>query len=195
MLLDEIEKAHRDVFNVLLQVLDDGRLSDNQGHTVDFTNTIIVMTSNIGSQEIQDLTRSGASQEAIREAVHAQLEGRFLPEFLNRVDEVITFHPLDAKQIRKIVQLQVERLRKQVEQAGLLLEVSETALDAVSLIGYDPVYGARPLKRVIQQKLQNPLATELLKGTFSEGATVRIDYEDGDFKFERLAKSEPAEVG
>ncbi len=195
VLLDEIEKAHRDVFNVLLQVLDDGRLSDNQGHTVDFTNTIIVMTSNIGSQEIQDLTRSGASQEAIREAVHAQLEGRFLPEFLNRVDEVITFHPLDAKQIRKIVQLQVERLRKQVEQAGLLLEVSETALDAVSLIGYDPVYGARPLKRVIQQKLQNPLATELLKGTFSEGATVRIDYEDGDFKFERLAKSEPAEVG
>jgi ATP-dependent Clp protease ATP-binding subunit ClpB len=194
VLLDEIEKAHRDVFNVLLQVLDDGRLSDNQGHTVDFTNTIIVMTSNIGSQEIQELTREGAGQEAIRAAVQVQLESRFLPEFLNRVDEVITFHPLDAKQIRKIVQLQVDRLQKQVEQAGLGLEVTEAALDAVALIGYDPVYGARPLKRVIQQKLQNPLATELLKGTFTEGSTVRIDYEDGDFKFERVASTEPATV-
>jgi ATP-dependent Clp protease ATP-binding subunit ClpB len=194
VLLDEIEKAHRDVFNVLLQVLDDGRLSDNQGHTVDFTNTIIVMTSNIGSQEIQELTRNGASQETIRQAVQTQLEGRFLPEFLNRVDEVITFHPLDAKQIRRIVELQVARLRHQVEQAGLHLEVTEAALDAVALIGYDPIYGARPLKRVIQQKLQNPLATELLRGTYSEGSTVRIDYEDGDFKFELGAKSEPAEV-
>ena len=108
VLLDEIEKAHRDVFNVLLQVLDDGRLSDNQGHTVDFTNTIIVMTSNIGSQEIQEVTRSGGSQEAIREAVQEQLESRFLPEFLNRIDETIIFHPLDAKQLRKIVDLQVE---------------------------------------------------------------------------------------
>ncbi len=182
------------MFNVLLQVLDDGRLSDNQGHTVDFTNTIIVMTSNIGSQDIQELTRNGASQEAIREAVQTQLEGRFLPEFLNRIDEVITFHPLDARQIRKIVVLQVERLRKQVEQAGLQLEVTEAALDAVALIGYDPIYGARPLKRVIQQKLQNPLASELLRGTYTEGSTVRIDYEDGDFKFERGARSEPAEV-
>ena len=121
-------------------------------------------------------------------------EGRFLPEFLNRVDEVIMFHPLDAKQIRKIVELQVVRLRTQIEQAGLHLDVTEAALDAVALIGYDPMYGARPLKRVIQQKLQNPLATELLRGTYTEGSTVRIDYEDGDFKFERGTKSEPAEV-
>jgi len=194
VLLDEIEKAHRDVFNVLLQVLDDGRLSDNQGHTVDFTNTIIVMTSNIGSQDIQELTRRGAKQEEIREAVQAQLEGKFLPEFLNRIDEVITFHPLDAKDLRKIVELQVARLRKQVENAGMFLDVTEAALDAIALIGYDPIYGARPLKRVIQQKLQNPLATELLKGTFTEGTTVRIDYQDGDFTFERGAKREEATV-
>ncbi|HEY1601586.1 MAG TPA: ATP-dependent chaperone ClpB [Pirellulales bacterium] len=192
VLLDEIEKAHRDVFNVLLQVLDDGRLSDNQGHTVDFTNTLVVMTSNIGSQEIQEVTRSGGGQEAIRSAVQEQLESRFLPEFLNRIDETIIFHPLDAKQLRKIVDLQVARLRHQVEQTGLALEVTDAALDAVALIGYDPVYGARPLKRVIQQKLQNPLATELLKGTFSEGSTVKIDYQDGDFTFERSEKEEPA---
>jgi ATP-dependent Clp protease ATP-binding subunit ClpB len=194
VLLDEIEKAHRDVFNILLQVLDDGRLSDNQGHTVDFTNTIIVMTSNIGSQEIQEITRAGGSQDAIRNAVQAQLESRFLPEFLNRVDEVIVFHPLDAKQIRKIVELQCNRLRRQVEHAGLTLEVTSAALDAVALMGYDPVYGARPLKRVIQQKLQNPLATELLKGRFAEGSVVRIDYQDGDFAFEVGEKAEPAEV-
>jgi len=191
VLLDEIEKAHRDVFNVLLQVLDDGRLSDNQGHTVDFTNTIIVMTSNIGSQEIQEITRRGGKQEEIQEAVREQLESRFLPEFINRIDEVITFHPLDAKQIHKIVALQVNHLRKQVEAAGMQLEVTDSAIDAVAVMGYDPTYGARPLKRVIQQKLQNPLATELLKGTFSEGCTIRIDYRDGDFVFERAEKAEP----
>ncbi len=192
VLLDEIEKAHRDVFNILLQVLDDGRLSDNQGHTVDFTNTIIVMTSNIGSQEIQEVTRRGGSKDEIDEAVREQLQTRFLPEFLNRVDEVITFHPLDAKHLRKIVQIQVDRLVKQVEHAGLHLHVTEAALDALALIGYDPVYGARPLKRVIQQKLQNPLASELLKGTFGEGSTVEIDYEDGDFTFKRNENREPA---
>jgi len=192
VLLDEIEKAHRDVFNVLLQVLDDGRLSDNQGHTVDFTNTIIVMTSNIGSQEIQEITRAGGKQEEINEAVREQLESRFLPEFLNRIDEVITFHPLDAQQIHKIVSLQVHQLRKQIESAGMQLEVTEAAIDAVALMGYDPTYGARPLKRVIQQKLQNPLATELLKGKFSEGCLIRIDYRDGDFTFERIEEPEPA---
>ncbi|MBI2823970.1 MAG: ATP-dependent chaperone ClpB [Planctomycetia bacterium] len=194
VLLDEIEKAHRDVFNILLQVLDDGRLSDNQGHTVDFTNTIIVMTSNIGSQEIQEITRAGGSHEEVREAVRAALETRFLPEFLNRVDEVIVFHPLDAKHLRKIVELQIDRLRKQVEHAGLSLTVTSGVLDAIALMGYDAVYGARPLKRVIQQKLQNVLATELLKGTFTEGSAVRIDYENGDFTFSRVDKPEPAEV-
>ena len=159
------------MFNVLLQVLDDGRLSDNQGHTVDFTNTIIVMTSNIGSQEIQEITRKVAAKNDPRGGARS-VESRFLPEFLNRIDEVIVFHPLDAKHIRKIVQLQVERLRTQIEQAGLLLDVTDAALNAVALIGYDPVYGARPLKRVIQQKLQNRLATEILKGAFPEGSTV-----------------------
>jgi ATP-dependent Clp protease ATP-binding subunit ClpB len=184
VLLDEIEKAHRDVFNVLLQVLDDGRLSDNQGHTVDFTNTIIVMTSNIGSQLIQEIGRQGGSEDEMREAVKEALEGRFLPEFLNRIDEVIIFHPLDRAQIRKIVDLQIERLQHQLTQANLQLEVSEEARDAIAERGYDPTYGARPLKRVIQQQIQNPLASEILKGEFPEGSVVRVDYRDGEFTFE-----------
>jgi ATP-dependent Clp protease ATP-binding subunit ClpB len=189
VLLDEIEKAHRDVFNVLLQVLDDGRLSDNQGHTVDFTNTIIVMTSNIGSQLIQEIGRQGGTEREMRDAVKEALEGRFLPEFLNRIDEVIIFHPLVRAQIRKIVDLQVERLQKQLEQANLQLAVGEEARDAIAERGYDPTYGARPLKRVIQQQIQNPLASEILKGEFPEGSVVRVDYRDGEFSFELGAES------
>jgi ATP-dependent Clp protease ATP-binding subunit ClpB len=189
VLLDEIEKAHRDVFNVLLQVLDDGRLSDNQGHTVDFTNTIIVMTSNIGSQLIQEIGRQGGSEDEMRDAVKGALEGRFLPEFLNRIDEVIIFHPLDRAQIRKIVDLQIERLQKQLTQANLQLVVSDDARDAIAERGYDPTYGARPLKRVIQQQIQNPLASEILKGEFPEGSAVRVDYRDGEFSFELGAES------
>jgi ATP-dependent Clp protease ATP-binding subunit ClpB len=184
VLLDEIEKAHRDVFNVLLQVLDDGRLSDNQGHTVDFTNTIIVMTSNIGSQLIQEIGRQGGSEEEMRDAVKEALEGRFLPEFLNRIDEIIIFHPLDRAQIRKIVDLQIERLQKQLTLANLQLVVSDDARDTIAERGYDPTYGARPLKRVIQQQIQNPLAAEILKGEFPEGSVVRVDYRDGEFSFE-----------
>jgi ATP-dependent Clp protease ATP-binding subunit ClpB len=184
VLLDEIEKAHRDVFNVLLQVLDDGRLSDNQGHTVDFTNTIIVMTSNIGSQMIQEIGRQGGTEEEMRDAVKEALESRFLPEFLNRIDEVIIFHPLDRAQIRKIVDLQIERLQRQLEQANLQLMVSEDARGAIAERGYDPTYGARPLKRVIQQQIQNPLAAEILKGEFPEGSVVRVDYRDSEFSFE-----------
>jgi ATP-dependent Clp protease ATP-binding subunit ClpB len=189
VLLDEIEKAHRDVFNVLLQVLDDGRLSDNQGHTVDFTNTIIVMTSNIGSQLIQEIGRQGGTEDEMREAVKEALEGRFLPEFLNRIDEVIIFHPLDRAQIRKIVDLQIERLQKQLEQANLQLVVSDEARDAIAERGYDPAYGARPLKRVIQQRIQNPLAAEILKGEFPEGSVVRVDYRESEFSFELGAES------
>ncbi|NUQ64674.1 MAG: AAA family ATPase, partial [Pirellulales bacterium] len=191
VLLDEIEKAHLDVFNILLQVLDDGRLTDNQGHTVDFTNTIIVMTSNIGSQLIQEITREGGSEDDIREAVTAALRARFLPEFLNRIDETILFHPLTAKQIRKIVELQINRLRRQVAQSNLHLEVTAAALDAIAEQGYDPIYGARPLKRIIQQRIQNPLAVEILKREFAEGANVRVDYRDGEFTFERADQSEP----
>ena len=185
ILLDEIEKAHRDVFNVLLQVLDDGRLSDNQGHTVDFTNTIIVMTSNTGSQAIQEIVKEGGTEEEMRDAVMETLQTRLLPEFLNRVDEIMIFHPLQKGQIRKIVELQVARLRKQLTDQGIELDVTETALDEIASEGYDPTYGARPLKRVIQQRIQNPLAVELLKREFGEGSSVKIDYLSGDFTFER----------
>jgi ATP-dependent Clp protease ATP-binding subunit ClpB len=195
VLLDEIEKAHRDVFNVLLQVLDDGRLTDGQGRTVDFTNTIVVMTSNIGSQVIQQITLEGGTDEQITEAVKEVLHAQFLPEFLNRIDETIVFHPLDRKDVRKIAGLQIERLKHQLAQNGLTLEVTDRALDAIAVQGYDPVFGARPLKRVIQQKLQNPLATEILKGEFEEGSTVRIDFRDEEFTFELAAQQEPVGAG
>jgi ATP-dependent Clp protease ATP-binding subunit ClpB len=196
VLLDEIEKAHRDVFNVLLQVLDDGRLTDGHGRTVDFTNTIIVMTSNIGSQMIQQIASEGGSEEEMREAVRGALQTSFLPEFLNRVDESIIFHPLDRAQIRKIVGLQVQRLARQLEQQGMTLSVSDKALDAIARDGYDPTYGARPLKRVIQQQIQNPLAGEILKGRFGEGVTIRIDYRNDEFTFARseAQEEEPAET-
>jgi ATP-dependent Clp protease ATP-binding subunit ClpB len=185
ILLDEIEKAHRDVFNILLQVLDDGRLSDNQGHTVDFSNTIVVMTSNIGSQLIQEIAREGGSEQQMRDAVMETLQTRLLPEFLNRIDEIMIFHPLSPDQIRKIVDLQASRLRKQLEEKGIHLEVTNAALSAIATEGYDPTYGARPLKRVIQQRIQNPLAVELLKQEFAEGSRVKIDYRDGEFTFAR----------
>jgi len=186
ILLDEIEKAHRDVFNILLQVLDDGRLSDNHGHTVDFTNTIVVMTSNIGSQLIQEISKEGGGEDEIREAINQSLSTRFLPEFLNRIDEIMIFHPLKPEQIRKIVEIQIGRLRKQLEEKGIEMEVTSAAIDAIARDGYDPTYGARPLKRVIQQQIQNPLATEILKREFGEGSRVKIDHADGEFAFERV---------
>ena len=188
VLLDEIEKAHRDVFNVLLQVLDDGRLSDSLGHTVDFTNTIVVMTSNIGSQAIQEITKEGGSEQEVRDAVKESLQARFLPEFLNRIDETIVFHPLDKKHIHKIVKIQVDRLVEQAAKAGITLECTDGAIDEIARLGYDPVYGARPLKRVIQQQLQNELARELLGGQFPEGSRVRIDFVQDEFTFERVAE-------
>jgi ATP-dependent Clp protease ATP-binding subunit ClpB len=186
VLLDEMEKAHRDVFNVLLQVLDDGRLTDSLGHTVDFTNTIVVMTSNVGSQAIQEITKEGGSEQEVRDAVKEALQARFLPEFLNRIDETIIFHPLDKRHIRRIVDIQVKRLVKQAEKAGITLECTDNALDEIARLGYDPVYGARPLKRVIQQQLQNELARELLSGKFPEGSSVRIDFVQDGFVFEKL---------
>ncbi len=187
VLLDEMEKAHRDVFNVLLQVLDDGRLTDSLGHTVDFTNTIVVMTSNVGSQAIQEITKEGGSEQEVRDAVKDALQARFLPEFLNRIDETIVFHPLDKKHIRKIVDIQVKRLVKQAGKAGITLECTDGALEEIARLGYDPVYGARPLKRVIQQQLQNQLARELLSGKFPEGSTVRVDFVQDGFTFAKLA--------
>jgi ATP-dependent Clp protease ATP-binding subunit ClpB len=185
ILLDEIEKAHRDVFNILLQVLDDGRLSDSHGHTVDFTNTIVVMTSNIGSQLIEEIAREGGSEQEMREAVQESLRARFLPEFLNRIDEVLIFHPLTPEQIRKIVELQLGRLRRQLAEKQIDLEVTPAAIDAIAREGYDPTFGARPLKRVIQQRIQNPLAVEILKREFAEGSGVKVDHVGGEFTFER----------
>ncbi len=162
VLLDEIEKAHRDVFNILLQVLDDGRLTDSHGHTVDFTNTIIVMTINIGSQVIQEIAKEGGSEEEMREAVKETLATRFLPEFLNRIDETIIFHPLERKQIRKIVDIQIEHLRKQLEQTGLQLDITERAMNQIARRRLRPDLTARGrLKRVIQQRVVNPLSSRI----------------------------------
>ncbi|TWT90738.1 Chaperonin protein ClpB [Pseudobythopirellula maris] len=184
ILLDEIEKAHRDVFNILLQVLDDGRLTDNHGHTVDFTNTIIVMTSNVGSQLIQKIAGEGGSAEEMREGVMDSLGGVFLPEFINRIDDVIVFQPLAREDVRRIVDLQVDALEKLLARNGLGLVVTDAARQELAGEGYDPAFGARPLKRVVQQRLQNPLASELLRGETPEGATVTIDWRDDEFTFE-----------
>jgi ATP-dependent Clp protease ATP-binding subunit ClpB len=183
ILLDEVEKAHRDVFNVLLQVLDDGRLTDGKGRTVDFTNAIVVMTSNVGSQIITELT--GTDEESsIREQVLDQLKHRFLPEFLNRIDEIIVFEPLDRHDIRKIVDLQLTKLEQQMETHGFKLEVSDTARALLANEGFDPIYGARPLRRVIQNRLQNALANALLGGEFTEGATIRVNEQHGELTFD-----------
>ena len=195
VLLDEIEKAHRDVFNVLLQVLDDGRLTDNHGHTVDFTNTIVVMTSNIGSQLIQRIAAEGGSTEEMREAVTESLRERFLPEFLNRIDETIIFHPLDRQHLARIVDLQLERLERQLEKIGLHLRVAPRARERIAELGYDPSFGARPVKRVIQQSLENPLAEELLRGEYPEGSTIEIDYDGGGFTFRKVEAPAREPVG
>ena len=174
ILLDEIEKAHRDVFNILLQLLDDGRLTDSQGRTVDFSNTIVVMTSNIGSQAIMEM--SGTDEESqIQNRVLEILRREFLPEFLNRIDETIVFHPLGKRELREIVDLQVTRLADQMAANGFLLRVTDAARDLLAEEGYEPAFGARPMKRVMQQRLQNPLAQEILAGNFEEGSTVTVD--------------------
>ncbi|HVS70094.1 MAG TPA: ATP-dependent chaperone ClpB [Phycisphaerae bacterium] len=175
ILFDEIEKAHRDVFNVLLQVLDDGRLTDGQGRTVDFKNTVIIMTSNIGSQVIQDLTGKEGAEWEIEAQVRGLLKQHFRPEFLNRVDEIVIFHALDKQHLTRIVDIQLGGLEKRLENRGLHLAISDAAKAELAERGYDPVFGARPLKRVIQQEIENPLATQILDGEFEEGDTVRVD--------------------
>ena len=172
LLLDEVEKAHPDVFNVLLQVLDDGRLTDGQGRTVDFKNTIIVMTSNIGSHLIQSMV--GQAHEDIKDAVWEELKNHFRPEFLNRIDETVVFHALDAKHIANIAIIQLATLRARLEKMDLGLEVSEQALAELAKVGFDPVFGARPLKRAIQQRIENPLSQMLLQGQFAPKSTVHV---------------------
>jgi len=185
ILLDEIEKAHHDVFNVLLQVLDDGRLTDGHGRTVDFKNTIIVMTSNIGSETIQELAELGAADVEIEMKVQEALKRHFRPEFLNRVDETIVFHRLDRDHLRKIVDIQVERLRKRLADQKIALTLGDAAKDKLAADGYDAVYGARPLNRLIRQMIENPLAKRLLSGAIVEGDHVEVTVNGEVFGFEK----------
>jgi ATP-dependent Clp protease ATP-binding subunit ClpB len=173
VLLDEIEKAHPDVFNVLLQVLDDGRLTDGQGRTVDFKNTVIVMTSNIGSHLIQSM--AGRPHEEIRDAVWEELKAQFRPELLNRIDETVVFHALDAQHIGAIAQIQLDALRQRLAAQDLAIEVSPAAVAELAKVGFDPVFGARPLKRAIQQRIENPLSLRLLEGRFGPGSVIKVD--------------------
>ncbi len=182
ILLDEIEKAHPDVFNVLLQVLDDGRLTDGHGRTVDFRNTVIVMTSNLGSQQIQSMAGE-ENYEAMKAAVMTVVSEHFRPEFINRIDDIVVFHPLTQDEIAKIVEIQLGYLRKRLAERDIGLEITPAALQKLAEAGYDPVYGARPLKRAIQHRIENPLAQEILKGSFGPGSTVKIDVEDGEIVF------------
>jgi len=172
VLLDEIEKAHPEVFDVLLQILDDGRLTDGQGRTVDFRNSVIVMTSNVRSVE--------------------QLREVFRPEFLNRIDEIVEFHPLSREQIAEIVELQLRRLRARLAERGLNLQLTDAAKEVIAEAGWDPTYGARPLKRALQRLVENPLALRLLEGDFEEGDAVRVDTKNGELVFEKAGAAEPA---
>jgi ATP-dependent Clp protease ATP-binding subunit ClpB len=172
ILLDEIEKAHPDVFNLLLQILDDGRLTDGQGRTVDFRNTVLIMTSNLRST--------------------AAMQEHFRPEFLNRLDEIVEFRPLSREQIGEIVELQLERLRARLADRGITLELTAEATELIAEQGWDPSYGARPLKRAIQRSLENPLALRLLEGEFADGDTIRVDAVDGTLAFERVPETVPA---
>ena len=184
LLLDEVEKAHPDVFNVLLQVLDDGRLTDGQGRTVDFKNTVIVMTSNLGSQTIMQMV--GQSSQAIHAAVWTEVKQHFRPEFLNRIDETVVFHALDQKNIQAIAKIQLKVLEARLEKMDMKLEVTPRALTQLAKAGFDPVFGARPLKRAIQRDLENPVAKLILEGRFGPKDVIPVDYEDGRFVFERV---------
>ena len=187
VLLDEVEKAHPDVFNILLQVLDDGRLTDGQGRTVDFRNTVIVMTSNLGSHLIQNL--DGEDFESVKEALMGIVGEHFRPEFVNRIDELVVFHPLGKEQMYSIADIQLDRLRKRLEDEDYKMDVSRAAMDVIIEGGYDPVYGARPLKREIQREIENPLAQAILGGQLAPGATIKIDAQNGQLTFEGLHHS------
>ena len=182
ILLDEVEKAHPDVFNILLQALDDGRMTDGQGRTVDFKNTVIIMTSNLGSHEI--MNRQGEDPEVVKEAVMDEVKKHFRPEFINRIDEIVVFNALDQKAIREIARIQIRKLAKRMEQQNIGLDVTEAALDEIGKVGFDPLFGARPLRRAVQDYLENQIAVDILKGKYAPGDTVFVDYVDGKFIFE-----------
>ena len=183
ILLDEVEKAHPDVFNVLLQVLDDGRMTDGQGRTVDFKNTVIVMTSNLGSQMIQQM--SGDDYGVIKVAVMSEVKNYFRPEFINRIDEVVVFHALDEKHIAGIAKIQLGYLEKRLAQLDMAIVVEDSALLELAQAGFDPVFGARPLKRAIQQQLENPLAKAILEGKFAAKDTIHVACENGIIRFSK----------
>jgi ATP-dependent Clp protease ATP-binding subunit ClpB len=180
VLFDEIEKAHPDVFNVLLQILDDGRLTDSKGRTVDFKNTVLIMTSNLGSREIQ---AAGSDSSQTREMVLQVLRDHFKPEFLNRIDDIVVFGQLGKEQIASIIEIQLEKLRELLADRGVNITLDDAARELLVNEGYDPVYGARPLKRAIQTLVQNPLAVKILKGEIAAGQTVRVTAENGELKF------------
>ena len=183
ILLDEIEKAHSDVFNILLQILDDGRLTDGKGRTVDFKNTIIIMTSNLGSQIIKELSQDFAKME---KEMRAMLDRHFRPEFLNRVDEILVFKALSKQTILKIVKLQIEELQERIKERKIAIDVSVEAQKLLAEKGYDPAYGARPLKRIVQKYIQNPLAPEILEGRYKEGDIIHVDVnQKKEFVFRR----------
>jgi ATP-dependent Clp protease ATP-binding subunit ClpB len=188
VLFDEIEKAHPDVFNVFLQILDDGRVTDSQGRTVDFKNTIIIMTSNVGSQMIVDLGPN--DEELLRRRVNEALKAQFRPEFLNRIDETVIFQQLTREQLNRIVELQLEKVRSRLAERHITLDVTPEALEFLGNEGFDPVYGARPLKRVIQRRLLDRLALEMLEGTVRDGDKVQVDARGGAVTLE--AVREPA---
>ena len=190
ILLDEIEKAHPDVFNVLLQVLDDGRMTDGQGRTVDFKNTVVVMTSNLGSQQIQQM--AGDDYQVIKLAVLAEVKAQFRPEFVNRIDEIVVFHALDEKHIKSIARIQLGSLEKRLAALEMKLEVSDAALREIASVGFDPIYGARPLKRAIQSRIENPLAKAILEGEFGPKDTVRVDARKGAIAFEKAQAASAA---
>lgn len=183
ILLDEVEKAHPDVFNILLQALDDGRMTDGQGRTVDFKNTVIIMTSNLGSHEI--MNRQGEDPEVVKEAVMDEVKKHFRPEFINRIDEIVVFNALDQKAIREIARIQIRKLAKRMEQQNIGLDVTEAALDEIGKVGFDPLFGARPLRRAVQDYLENQIAVDILKGKYAPGDTVFVDYVDGKFILDR----------
>jgi ATP-dependent Clp protease ATP-binding subunit ClpB len=191
LLLDEIEKAHADVFNILLQLLEDGRLTDGQGRTVDFKNAVVIMTSNLGSDLIAELPHdaSSAAVGRVREQVMGLLRQHFRPEFLNRVDEVVVFSRLDQAQLRQIVLIQLRGLSDRLAARKLDLHVSPAAVDLLAEEGYDPTYGARPLKRVIQRRLQDPIAMAILEGKYGEGDTVEVDVRGGELTIDRATVS------
>ena len=195
ILLDEVEKAHPDVFNVLLQALDDGRMTDGQGRTIDFKNTVIVMTSNLGSHKIQSMVDGDA--EVMKIAVMAEVKSHFRPEFVNRIDEIVVFHALNQANIKAIAKIQLKRLEERVRKLDMELDITDAALTEIAAAGFDPVYGARPLKRAIQSSIENPLAKRMLDGSFGPKDTIRVDVKGGGFVFEKAAvkhKREKAEA-